>query len=519
MKTFSSTLGLAVALMLAIFASPVRAQDNPANADSSVSFQTFYNQLANQGTWVETDKYGYVFQPDESDPNWRPYTYGHWVNTDAGMTWVSDDSFGWATDHYGRWVNLDGSGWAWVPGYTWAPAWVSWRQGVDDVGWAPLPPDSDQGIDYYADDDYYTDADFGYHIGDDCDVAYGIGPWYYNFCPIAFIGDRDSWRHFHDRGDNFGFIGRTRNVTNINFRRDGVGFGRVHAEGPSVAGLNARAHTPIEHANLLSASRLNEAGLHGNTLAVFHPRIDAGTIRTARPESVARTIANTQVNRGTEINRPLTVNSNLHPENATAEQVRAALQAQGSANARVATGNTHFSHALSQPFTSLHTGTRSAALNGNAAHFNSQQSEVNRSPVTPESRFTGEASTRNFSEPTRDTSRFAGESATPHAFVTPRAQAGFSGENFRQQTVFPSRTEPVFHNNPSAFSGEAYHPSHFAHTSSPSFHASAPAFHAQPIFHASAPTMQHFNGGGGLHGAAPAAHVSSGGGHAGGGRR
>ena len=25
-------------------------------------------------------------------------------------------------------------------------------------------------------------------IGDDCDLAYGIGPWWYNFCPVAFIG-------------------------------------------------------------------------------------------------------------------------------------------------------------------------------------------------------------------------------------------------------------------------------------------------------------------------------------------
>ena len=79
---------------------------------------------------------------------------------------------------------------------------------------------------------------FGFHIGDDCDVAYGIGPAWYNFCPVAYIGDRDCWRHFRDHRDNFAFIGRTRNVTNLNFRRDGAGrFGHVRAEGPSVAAL------------------------------------------------------------------------------------------------------------------------------------------------------------------------------------------------------------------------------------------------------------------------------------------
>ena len=124
MKPLFKTLGLAAALALALFAGQVRAQDSnpqftgapPPNgnapnvnaqagnpppapdsqqaanqqaADSNVSFQTFYDQLSKDGTWIQTDKYGYVFQPKETDPNWAPYTYGHWVNTDAGMTWDS----------------------------------------------------------------------------------------------------------------------------------------------------------------------------------------------------------------------------------------------------------------------------------------------------------------------------------------------------------------------------------------------------------------------------------------------
>ena len=46
--------------------------------------------------------------------------------------------------------NLAGTGWVWVPGYTWAPAWVSWRYGDGYAGWAPLPPDSFAGIDYFG---------------------------------------------------------------------------------------------------------------------------------------------------------------------------------------------------------------------------------------------------------------------------------------------------------------------------------------------------------------------------------
>jgi hypothetical protein len=43
----------------------------------------------------------------------------------------------------GRWAKVRNVGWIWVPGSTWAPAWVSWRQteSSDYVGWAPLPPE------------------------------------------------------------------------------------------------------------------------------------------------------------------------------------------------------------------------------------------------------------------------------------------------------------------------------------------------------------------------------------------
>ena len=71
---------------------------------------------------------------------WRPYTQGHWVDTDYGWTWISDEPWGWATYHYGRWLADQEYGWLWVPGNQWGPAWVSFQQGGGYVGWAPLPP-------------------------------------------------------------------------------------------------------------------------------------------------------------------------------------------------------------------------------------------------------------------------------------------------------------------------------------------------------------------------------------------
>src|SRR3954470_7541353 len=150
-----------------------------AQADTKVSLNFFYDNLADQGSWIEVGDYGYCFQPAVAvdDPTWRPYADGYWAYTDAGWTWVSYEDFGWATYHYGRWTNLADYGWVWVPGYEWGPAWVSWRTGGDYVGWAPLPP---QGNEVVYEGTAITGA---------VDVTFGIGPLYYNFVDIRYIGE------------------------------------------------------------------------------------------------------------------------------------------------------------------------------------------------------------------------------------------------------------------------------------------------------------------------------------------
>jgi uncharacterized protein DUF6600 len=106
----------------------------------AVNLGLFYDDLAPYGTWIERPSHGYVWTPLAVADTWRPYQEGRWVWSDQGWTWISDEPFGWATYHYGRWYDDPDVGWAWVPGYDWAPSWVSWQEGPDYVGWAPLPP-------------------------------------------------------------------------------------------------------------------------------------------------------------------------------------------------------------------------------------------------------------------------------------------------------------------------------------------------------------------------------------------
>src|SRR6201984_687489 len=164
-------LALAISILFLPMARQTQADD--------VSIDFFYNNL-NGGNWIEVGGYGLGGQPDVAvgDANWRPYSDGYWAYTDVGWTWISYEDFGWATYHYGRWIRLEDYGWCWVPGYEWGPAWVSWRTGGNYVGWAPLPPEGRGEIVYESQP-----------ITGRADVDFGIGPGYYHFIDVRFIGE------------------------------------------------------------------------------------------------------------------------------------------------------------------------------------------------------------------------------------------------------------------------------------------------------------------------------------------
>ena len=104
----------------------------------------FHDALAPYGQWRHSSRWGDVWAPQVT-PDWRPYTVGRWIYTDDwGWYWVAGDpegQWGWVVYHYGRWVFDADLGWIWIPDDTWGPAWVMWRQGTEQLGWAPLPPE------------------------------------------------------------------------------------------------------------------------------------------------------------------------------------------------------------------------------------------------------------------------------------------------------------------------------------------------------------------------------------------
>jgi hypothetical protein len=89
------------------------------------------------GSWRHESSYGYVWYPTVSD-GWRPYYRGRWATLRPyGWTWIGSDPWAWPTHHYGRWGFSAGL-WFWIPGRSWAPAWVSWAYAPGYVSWCPL---------------------------------------------------------------------------------------------------------------------------------------------------------------------------------------------------------------------------------------------------------------------------------------------------------------------------------------------------------------------------------------------
>lgn len=144
-RLLTSVALAALCLPVAALAPQMPFGSTAAQAQSAnVSVQLFFDQLEPHGVWVKHAKYRYVFCPTGVDTAWRPYTQGRWLYLDGrGWYFASDEPFAWATYHYGRWFADRSLGWCWVPGTKWAPAWVSWRQSDNVVGWAPLPPEGD----------------------------------------------------------------------------------------------------------------------------------------------------------------------------------------------------------------------------------------------------------------------------------------------------------------------------------------------------------------------------------------
>lgn len=277
-----SLFSILAATLLFNFAAPT------ARAEVDISVDFFHENLAPYGDWVDVEDYGYCWQPRDVDADWRPYSDGRWVYTDAGWTWDSDEPYSWAVYHYGRWARLDEVGWVWVPGTEWGPGWVSWRRGSRHVGWAPLPPEArferSSGL------SVQVDADFD------------IGPTNYNFVEVRNFGAPRLRSVFIEPRENITIISQTRNITNITYVNS-----VVYNGGPQYDVISRESAQPIRRLKLDRRERF-EGGVRSARAEQLRSRVEGDTLRVSAPAinqreatappKVARKVEKGRINRG-----------------------------------------------------------------------------------------------------------------------------------------------------------------------------------------------------------------------------
>jgi hypothetical protein len=267
--------------------SSVSAKAPRENSTGEQSYDVFYQGLESSGHWFDDPTYGEVWQPGiaSSDRNWRPYSDGRWAYTDRGWTWISNEEFGWATYHYGRWVRRGDIGWVWIPGRRWAPAWVSWRESNDHVGWAPLPPE--------VADDSRTE------VGEWVDNYYDIGPAAYLFVKISDLS-RPSYREVVlPPSKDTEFFSETRNVTNIAFDSD-----IVAVNGPRYEQIESEAKIPSYKLSYVTGNQ-GRFGIDakGDQLEVMAPPATLQRNASSQPK-IEKTLGQAQVDHGwQEVNK------------------------------------------------------------------------------------------------------------------------------------------------------------------------------------------------------------------------
>ncbi len=190
---------------------PMQESMPAARAGLLPEFRLFYDALQDYGDWILIEPYGYVFRPKADMMSWRPYSSGFWAPSDSyGWIWISEEPFGWATYHYGRWFYDHYQGWVWMPGLDWGPAWVSWEQTPDYVGWSPQFPSGFSGA--------------------------AVPGGSYLFVPTAQLATPDLKTQLLTRGQVGAKLGTPEPVVD-EVERDGVKFNR----GPSIAAVEKLA--------------------------------------------------------------------------------------------------------------------------------------------------------------------------------------------------------------------------------------------------------------------------------------
>lgn len=220
--------------------------------------------LAGYGEWVWVSGLGRVWRPWVKS-GWQPYTYGRWVTTSYGWTWVAYEPWGYFPHHYGNWA-LTSFGWVWAPGYTYHAAGVVWVRSGSYVGWYASPPRG------------WCHADHGFRRGYDRGHRDGYVRGYDDGWRDARYATYVPWKHF---GSD--------NVSHYQVAHSVASRGRVEALGRPPSAREVRGHGGASFVETRLDTRSAEVG--GHTVLLARPVGVAGSVERHASETVRGTLS------------------------------------------------------------------------------------------------------------------------------------------------------------------------------------------------------------------------------------
>jgi len=276
-----------------VYERPAPVQPAPEPVQPQITLQTFYEELAPYGQWVNMPNRGYVWFPSVG-LDFVPYsTAGYWAYTSCGWTWVSDYSWGWAAFHYGLWDYDSFMGWFWIPNTVWGPAWVSWRSSPGYYGWAPLTPE--------------------YNYGNP-GGSYYIPPERYVFVQTQYMGSTTIYQNYAPRSEYQGYMRNSAVINNTYYDNDRH---VNYMSGPNQAEVERYSGRPVTPVTFSNNAQPGHASMNGSQLNLYRPAAvtKAGSANvTLAPAHVAQLSEVKPVSQRPVIaDKPRPVNSNLNP--------------------------------------------------------------------------------------------------------------------------------------------------------------------------------------------------------------
>ncbi|MFA5010624.1 MAG: DUF6600 domain-containing protein [Ignavibacteria bacterium] len=204
-------------------------------------------------------------QSSETTPNYIPYTNGEWLNTDAGWYFKAPTSQEEITSHYGRWSDNEELGNVWLPGKTWSPAWVEWREDKDNIAWAPIPP--------------------GGYIENDAVITPEIKEDKFTIVEKKYFTDADGGKHRYQYVEN-----KNKIMIKDMVKKDGVMIKNktVINKGPDVEDIEKSSGKKIKQYKINKSDKKDETGVKDDVISVYKPEFkktdDAKKEPVSKPE-------------------------------------------------------------------------------------------------------------------------------------------------------------------------------------------------------------------------------------------